>query len=180
MRQADFGSDVTQLMASKMLGSHRELLEIERTSRCQRGTRREVPKVIEVVQRPPLMTAERRSYARTNLRVPLFLLPMKSSVPVRTETENVGTNGFFCYSEYLFSPGENLKFLLFLPAAANDPGFPMGMCVYGEVQVIRVVIMPLRCTYGIGCHMINYRILPEPGLLSLDELVATVFETDCR
>ena len=56
----------------------------------------------------------------------------------------------------------------------------MGMCVYGEVQVIRVAIMPSHCTYGIGCHMINYRILPEPHLLSLDELLATVFETECR
>jgi hypothetical protein len=105
---------------------------------------------------------------------------MKSSVPIRTETENVGTNGFFCYSEYLFSPGENLKFLLFLPAVAKDPQLPMGMCVHGEAQVVRVAIGPSHRTYGIGCHLISYRILPEPDLLSLDELLATVFETDCR
>jgi hypothetical protein len=105
---------------------------------------------------------------------------MKSSVPIRTETENVGIDGFFCYSEYLFSPGENLKFLLFLPAVAKDPQLPMGMCVHGEAQVVRVAIGPSHRTYGIGCHLISYRILPEPDLLSLDELLATVFETDCR
>jgi hypothetical protein len=126
------------------------------------------------------MTTERRSYGRTNLRVPLFLLPMGSSVPIRTETENVSINGFFCYTRYFFSPGDRLKFLLFLPAAAREPQSATGMCVHGEVQIIRVAVGLSQGTYGIGCRLSSYRVLPESDLLSLDELLAAAFEADCR
>jgi hypothetical protein len=126
------------------------------------------------------MTTERRSYGRTNLRVPLFLLPMGSSVPIRTETENVSINGFFCYTRYFFSPGDRLKFLLFLPAAAREPQSATGMCVHGEVQIIRVAVGLSQGTYGIGCRLSSYRVLPESDLLSLDELLAAAFEVDCR
>jgi hypothetical protein len=127
-----------------------------------------------------LMTTERRSYARTNLRAPVFLLPMGSSVSIRTETENVGVDGFFCYIRCLFSPGDRLKFLLVLPSAAREAQPSTGMCVHGEIEIVRVVVGPSHCTYGIGCHLCSYRILPEWDLLNLDELLATVSDVDYR
>lgn len=127
-----------------------------------------------------LMTTERRSYGRTNLRVPVFLLPMGSSVSIRTETENVGVEGFFCYVRCLFSPGDRLKFLMVLPSAARESQSATGMCVHGEIEVVRVVVGPSHSTYGIGCRLCSYRILPESDLLNLDELLATVSQVDYR
>jgi hypothetical protein len=127
-----------------------------------------------------LMTTERRSYARTNLRVPLFLLPMGSSVPFRTETENVGIDGLFCYIRHPFSPGDRVRFLLFLPAAAREPQSATGMCVHGEVQITRVTVGPPQYTYGVGCRLTSYRILPRSNLLGLEEILNTVFEAGGR
>jgi hypothetical protein len=125
------------------------------------------------------MTFERRTHARTNLRVPLFLVPMGSAVPIRTETENVGTDGFFCYSGHLFSPGDRLRFLMFLPAAAREPQSPTGMCVHGEAQIIRVTLGPLDASYGIGCRLSRYGVLPKSELRTPDEALATLLEVDC-
>jgi hypothetical protein len=127
-----------------------------------------------------LMTTERRSYARTNLRVPVCLLPMGSSVSIRTETENVGVDGFFCYTRCLFSPGDRLKFLLVLPTAARESQSATRMCVHGEIEIARVALGRSHCMYGIGCRLCSYRILPESDLLNLDELLATVSEVDYR
>jgi len=134
---------------------------------------------IQVAQ-DSLMTTERRSYARTNLRVPLFLLPIGSSVPIRTETENVGIDGLFCYVRHPFSPGDHARFLLFLPAAAREPQSATGMCVHGEVQIVRITVGPSQCTYGVGCRLTSYRVLPNSAALTLEELSDTVFEVGRR
>ena len=132
------------------------------------------------VAQDSLMTTERRRYARTNLRVPLFLLPTGSSVPIRTETENVGIDGLFCHIGHFFSPGDHVRFLLFLPAAAREPQSATGMCVHGEVEIVRVAVGPSHCTYGVGCHLTSYRVLPQPDLLTLEEVLDAVFAADRR
>jgi hypothetical protein len=139
-------------------------------------------RVIQPIQvaQDSLMTPERRSYARTNLRVPLFLLPMGSSVPIRTETENVGIDGLFCYVRHLLSPGDRVRFLLFLPAAARVPQSEKGMCVHGEVQVVRVTVGPSQYTYGVGCRLTSYRVLPKSDALTFEEVLNTVFDMGRR
>src|SRR3954453_15345988 len=86
------------------------------------------------------MLIERRSCPRTELRVPLYLLPSGASLPVRTETENVGVDGFFCYSKHFFSPGERIKFLLLLPSAPVDSGSGSGIRVAGHAEITRVSV----------------------------------------
>ena len=134
---------------------------------------------IQVAQ-DSLMTTDRRSCARTNLRVPLFLLPLGSSVPIRTETENVGIDGLFCYVSHLFSPGDRVRFLLFLPAAARELQSAAGMSVHGEVQIVRITVGPLPCTYGVGCRLTSYRVIPNSDALTIEELSDTVFEMGRR
>jgi hypothetical protein len=143
-----------------------------------RHPRRELSRI--EAAKDSLMTTERRSYGRSNLRVPVFLLPMGSSISIRAETENVSLDGFFCHIGCLFSPGDRLKFLLVLPSAARESQSATGMCVHGEIEIVRVVVGPSNCTYGVGCHLCSYRILPESDLLNLDELLATVSQVDDR
>jgi len=125
------------------------------------------------------MTTERRRYARSNLRLPLFLFPIGSAVPLRTQTENVGLDGLFCYTQHLFSPGDRLGAFLFLPAADGQSQAPRGMCLHAEVQIIRVTIGPLHSHYGIGCRLNGYRVLPQPDLHTLETVLGTVLEAGC-
>jgi hypothetical protein len=123
------------------------------------------------------MTIERRSHPRTNLHVPLFLLPPESSVPIQTETENIGIDGLFCYIKYLFSPGTSIKFLLVLPPAATQPQSVAGICVHGEAEITRVSVGPAQSIYGVGARLSTYRVLPDSDSLALDEIVATILQT---
>ncbi len=124
----------------------------------------------------PSMTIERRNHPRTNLRLPVFLLPRDSAFPIRTQTENIGVDGFFCSTEYPFSLGDRVKFLLFLPPAATEPQSTIGMCVHGEAEITRVSIGP-HATYGVGCGLSAYRVIPDSEVLSADEAVAEILHS---
>lgn len=120
------------------------------------------------------MCIERRSCPRAELRVPLYLLPSGSSVPIRTETENVGVDGFFCYSRHFFSPGERVKFLLLLPSAPGDAASTLGIQVGGEAEITRVSVGPLHLNYGVACRLRSYHVLPSSTLLPVDEILSTM------
>jgi hypothetical protein len=125
------------------------------------------------------MTIERRSHPRTSLRVPIFLLPPDCTVPLRTETENVGIDGFFCYTEHLFSPGDCVKFLLFLPsAAATESQSSIGVCVHGEAEIIRVTVGPTNAGYGVGYRFNTYRVRSESDAVATEEAVTRVLKLD--
>ena len=120
------------------------------------------------------MPIERRSCPRAELRVPLYLLPSGSTVPIRTETENVGVDGFFCYSRFFFSPGEYIKFVLLLPSAPVDPDSSFGIRVGGEAEVTRVSVGPIHLNYGVACRLRSYHVLPASDLLAIDEILSTM------
>src|SRR3954453_12707224 len=122
------------------------------------------------LQTETTMFIERRSCSRTELRVPLYLLPFGASVPVRTETENVGVDGFFCYSKHFFSPGERVKFLLVLPSAPLDSAPATGIQIGGEAEITRVSVGPMPVNYGVACRLQSYHILPASDLLSIDAI----------
>jgi len=120
------------------------------------------------------MFIERRSCPRTELRVPLYLRPSGASTPIRTETENVGVDGFFCYSKHFFSPGEQIKFLLLLPSAPLDSASSSGIRVGGEAEVTRVSVGPVPLNYGIAFRLWSYHVLPASDLLSADEVLSNI------
>src|SRR4051794_12178774 len=138
-----------------------------------------MPRTCSETRNPRLQTEtsmliERRSCPRTELRVPLYLLPSGARVPIRTETENVGVDGFFCYSRHFFSPGERVKFLLVLPSAPVDSASCAGIQVGGEAEITRVSVGPMPVNYGIACRLRSYHILPASDLLTVDEIFSTM------
>jgi hypothetical protein len=125
------------------------------------------------------MTIERRRHPRTNLRVPVFLLPSDSTVLLRTETENVGIDGFFCCTEHFFAPGDCVRFLLFLPsAAATESQCPMGVCVHGEAEIIRVTVGATNAGYGVGYRFNTYRVRSDSDAVATEEAVARALMSD--
>ena len=127
----------------------------------------------------PLMFIERRGNARTNLHIPVFLFPNRSEVPIRTETRDITISGFFCNSSYAFSPGEHVRFLLLLPQPGQHPATDPGMYLRGDAEVIRVSVDEVQHCYGAGFRIANYAVLRNSGSLSVDQALATVFQTDC-
>ena len=123
------------------------------------------------------MTTERRSHPRTHLRVPLFLLPKGSTVPIRTETEDLSMEGFYCYTEHRFLPGECLQFVMLLPPATRNPLTLGGLCLQGCVQVVRFTLTS-DARYGMGCHLKEYRVLPNPELLTPEFITSTLLASD--
>lgn len=107
------------------------------------------------------MTSERRAQSRSNLRAPLFLLRAGCTIPLRAETENVSMDGFFLYVHEPFAPGEQLRFLLFLPAPARRAPDAKTVGLQGVAEVTRVVTSPSRSEFGIGCRLLTYRVLPN-------------------
>jgi hypothetical protein len=126
-----------------------------------------------------LMSIERRTHPRTNLHVPVFLFPAGATTPVRTSTENVSSDAFFCCCEYPFSPGEHVKFLLLLPDAQKSPKADWGMYIGGGAEVIRVSVTPVPGSWGVAFRIRSYRVLPDSGLLTLDGALAAMAEGDC-
>ncbi|MFL6446637.1 MAG: hypothetical protein ACJ746_02970 [Bryobacteraceae bacterium] len=122
------------------------------------------------------MPIERRGFPRAELRVPLYLLPVGSSLPIRTETENVGVDGFFCYSRFFFSPGERLKFLMLLPSAPVEGESGCGIRVGGEAEVTRVSVGPVHQNYGVACRLRSYHILPASNLLPSEEILVGMLD----
>lgn len=123
-----------------------------------------------------VMSVEHRMHGRTNLRVPLFLLPEGAATPIHTQTENVGVDGFYCNTTHLFSPGEIVKYLLFLPPAASEPLACAGVCVQGEAEVVRISIGPSPGEYGVGYRSRAYRILPDSDLLTNGEAIPAILD----
>ena len=123
------------------------------------------------------MATERRNQPRTNLRVPLYLLPEGAEVPIQTETEDLSLEGFYCYTERPFSPGESLKFLMLLPPATKSSLAIGGICLQGCVQVIRLTVTG-DMRYGLGCRLVSYRVLSNSEFLTPENITATLLESD--
>ncbi len=117
------------------------------------------------------MIIERRDQSRSNLRVPLLLLAHGWPVPLRTETDNVSMDGFFCHTQEVFAPGDRLRFLLLLPAPARDSEPAKATCLQGTAEVVRVVACASGTDFGIGCRLSNYRVVTNIDLAS-EEMLA--------
>jgi hypothetical protein len=128
------------------------------------------------------MAIERRNQPRTNLRVPLYLLRMEDTIPIRTETEDLSLEGFYCYTERFFSPGEHCQFLMLLPPATKGSLGLGGLCLHGSMQVVRqTTTSDMR--YGLGCKLVSYRVLSNSEFLTPEGIVSTLFgneREECR
>ena len=122
------------------------------------------------------MIQEHRSRPRTNLHAPLFLLPGGTSVLTETQTENVSMNGFFCYTDQLFPPGERLRFLLKLSPSGGETNVGKSVYLDGVAEVVHVKVGSLSRRFGLGCRVDGYRVLPQTDFSGREDICAILSE----
>jgi hypothetical protein len=100
----------------------------------------------------------------------LFLLPAGPSALIETQTENVSMNGFFCYSDRLFPPGERLRFLLRLSPGGGETNAGKSVYLDGLAEVVHVKIGSMSHRFGLGCRVDGYRVLPQTDFGTCDDI----------
>lgn len=83
--------------------------------------------------------------------------------------------GFYCYAEQRFLPGDCLQFIMLLPPTTKNPLTIGGLCLHGTVQVARFTLTA-DARYGIGCHLTSYRVLACPDVVTEEFVVSTLLE----
>ena len=83
---------------------------------------------------------------------------------VQSVTQDLSSDGFYCIASARFAPGEIRHCTLMIPTH-NEIGHLPVLC---QVRVIRVAATAERGFCGIGCQMIDYRVVnscrnPEVG-----------------
>jgi hypothetical protein len=106
----------------------------------------------------------RRAFKRYNLRLPVLLFRPGSVVPFVGETRDISIDGFFCNVGEPFTIGELLRSLVILANPCPEPENCPPTCIKGEVEVIHMVADRTKSLFGIGCHIHNYRMVPNPIL----------------
>lgn len=127
------------------------------------------------------MSIERRTHARSNLHIPAFLFPIGCGAPIRTETENISSDAFFCYCDYLLSPGDQIRFVLLLPDVHNPLSKANGsMYLCGTAEVIRISVATDPSRYGVALRILSYRVIPDAEFLEFDRTLAAMVDFNCE
>ena len=108
------------------------------------------------------MRTERRKLARLNLRLPVLLFRPESRSPIRTETTDISSDGFYCTTEEPFGLGDKFKCLISFPSHGHDPA-KQGLLLNCAAEVVRVVVRAEIQGFGIGCRISKYEVLPASG-----------------
>jgi hypothetical protein len=95
------------------------------------------------------MSDDRRQRPRLRLSLGVQLCRGEGHAAVRTETDNLSSEGFYCTSREPFSPGDRLECDLFIPGTGS--GSP-GLVLNRSVKVVRVEIRGLEPGFGIACR----------------------------
>jgi hypothetical protein len=107
-------------------------------------------------------TADRRNRTRVLLRCPLRLYRRGQAQPLRGETQNLSSAGFYCLvKERLepFVPGDSLDCILTVPA--ENFSFGTGdVNLHCEVEVTRVDDRPEGT--GVACRIDRYSLILRP------------------
>ena len=102
-----------------------------------------------------LSLIERRKYERLPLRLPVRFINERA--PATSFTENISSEGFYCVSPGLFTPGDRLEVELFLPA--HNPGHgEKTVRLKCQAQVVRIDSTWLGHGFGIGCRIDAYTV----------------------
>src|SRR5579864_5404526 len=100
---------------------------------------------------PNPMTGERRRRSRFKLRCGIQLSRVGDHVIVKTQTDNLSVEGFYCTSDEPFSPGDRLECEVFL--CGNSTGFPgPNLVLHRRVRVLRVEVRGLEPGFGVACQ----------------------------
>jgi c-di-GMP-binding flagellar brake protein YcgR len=102
------------------------------------------------------MTVDRRNSMRVTLHLAVFLFS-ESKDPVRTETINISSSGFYCTSNEPFAVGSRLRCVIVLPGQAHAT--PQDVLFLDcKAEVMRVVANAAQ-GFGTGFRILQYRVI---------------------
>jgi hypothetical protein len=100
----------------------------------------------------------RRKRTRAQLHWPLSFPLTGTTETVQTITQDLSSDGFYCIANARFVPGEARHCTLLVPThrpgGENSP-----LHVLCKVRIIRVEVTGERGFYGVGCQIIDYRLV---------------------
>ncbi len=98
---------------------------------------------------------DRRRRIRLPLQLPVRFYRGKGEAPIRGTTQDMSSDGFFCFAQANFTPGESIVCTLEYPAYA--PGLPDSKLVITcRVRIIRLVSGATRELNGVGCQIQDF------------------------
>jgi len=99
---------------------------------------------------------ERRKRKRIALHWPVRLFRPSGTALVESTTENITSNGFYCFSKEPFEPGEQLECVISIPAGSfGYSDAPIRLKC--RVRVMRVENQ--QDSFGLGCFIEDYDLL---------------------
>ena len=110
------------------------------------------------VKMPPFK--ERRRRSRMDLHWPVCLNRSGRTEPVRSSTENISSDGFYCLCQEPFVAGEQLECLLSIPPHARREDAPW-LVLECKVRVVRVNTD--RDVFGVGFQIESYSVVRLPS-----------------
>jgi hypothetical protein len=107
---------------------------------------------------PPVMESsqERRRRPRLSLALPVVLNRPGTETVVEATTENVSSEGFYCFTACEFSPDEILNCEISLPGDQVSSVPEDGLRLTCQVRVVRVVHGGSEQGFGVACHLEDY------------------------
>lgn len=99
---------------------------------------------------------EQRRQPRMKLVCPIRLYRDVDPVEVQTETQNISSGGFYCFSPRPFAPGEQLQCDIQLPNHKNG-GTRRGPVLRCRIVIVHAVAQGAR-GYGLGCRIEHYEV----------------------
>ena len=110
-----------------------------------------------------LVCEERRKRKRVALHWPIRLFRSPTAASIETITENLTSNGFFCFSREPFELGERLDCIITIPPGSYNHSASSRVCLQCRVRVTRVEDQAEG--FGLGCYIEDYDLLvnsPQP------------------
>jgi hypothetical protein len=100
----------------------------------------------------------RRKRTRAQLHWPLSFPLTGTAETVQTMTQDLSSDGFYCIANARFVPGEARHCTLLVPT--HHPGGENSpLHVLCKVRIIRVEVTGERGFYGVGCQIMDYRLV---------------------
>jgi hypothetical protein len=134
-----------------------------------------LPSEVEMPESPEkARIVNRRKRNRAQLHWPISFPLTGTTETVRTITQDLSSDGFYCIANARFVPGEARHCTLLVPT--HHPGGENSpLQVLCKVRIIRVEVTGERGFYGVGCQIMDYRLVkPAHGM----ELQGTVEHPD--
>ena len=105
-------------------------------------------------------SANRRSSARLNIRLPLIITSEDGSLNTVAETRNWSTRGFFCTMDEPLGIDQRIVGLLRLTEPEGCGPLSAAICIEMKAQVLRVACYAEQPWFGIACATLAFRIVP--------------------